>query len=172
MPLVYIAIGWITGIALAALVPNSAAVWPAITLAGVVLVVLMRRDLRLRQFALLIAALGFGIWRYSSAQPHFTASDLATYNDKGFAAVYGTVVDTPDVRDQDVRLRVEVDSIQPQGQPALTVRGLAVVNADRFGGYLYGDRLRIWGEPITPPVFDTFSYRDYLSRGGVHTLTL
>jgi hypothetical protein len=133
MPLVYIAIGWITGIALAAQVPNTAAVWPAIALAGVVLVVLMRRDFRLRQFALLIAALGLGIWRYSSAQPHFTESDLATYNDKGFAAIYGTVVDTPDVRDQDVRLRVAVDSIQPQGQPAQTVHGLAIVNADRFG---------------------------------------
>jgi len=33
----------------------------------------------------------------------------------------------------------------------------------------YGDRVEIWGSPVTPPEAEDFSYRDYLARRGIHT---
>jgi competence protein ComEC len=49
------------------------------------------------------------------------------------------------------------------------VEGLVLVRAPRYSGNLYGDRLRIRGTLQTPPVFKTFSYRDYLARQNIHS---
>lgn len=50
------------------------------------------------------------------------------------------------------------------------MHGLVLLRAPRFGEWAYGDRLRAFGALETPPVFETFSYRDYLARQGIHSL--
>jgi competence protein ComEC len=45
-----------------------------------------------------------------------------------------------------------------------------LVRAPRYPELLYGDRLRVRGQLETPPVFDSFSYRDYLGRQGIHSM--
>ncbi len=173
MTLVIVVVGWIVGIVVADWNLGLGPIWPGFAIGGLILAILMRRDERARQAAFLLIGIGLGIWRYSTAQPAGpTPADLASYNDSGYAEMVGIVIDAPDVRDQDVRLRVEMQSIRQDRQDTRAVHGLALVNAERFGGYRYGDKLRIEGEPVTPPIFDTFSYRDYLARSGVYSLIL
>jgi competence protein ComEC len=170
MTLVYMVIAWSAGIVFASAAGTIGLAGPGLAVAGIILAALARRDMLWRQIGLCTLAAGLGAWRFDAVQPHFTDADLATYNDQGFAEMIGVVTAEPDVRDNDVQLRVEMQSIQPDQQPKREVHGLALVYADRFSGFTYGDRLRIRGTPTTPPTFDTFSYRDYLARGGVYTL--
>ena len=170
MTLLYMAIGWAGGIYFASRVAPAGAWWPTPAFIGLLLAVLLRRDMLIRQAGLCLLAAGLGMWRYDAVQPRFTAADLATYNDQGTAVLTGVIVDAPDVRDRNVRLRVAVDSIRQGSGPVRQVSGLALVYADRAGRYAYGDRLRVYGFVQTPPEFDTFSFRDYLARGGVHTV--
>ncbi|MEP7284608.1 MAG: ComEC/Rec2 family competence protein, partial [Chloroflexota bacterium] len=56
-----------------------------------------------------------------------------------------------------------------RGAKERTIHGLTLVTAQRYGEFDYGDQIRIQGEPITPPNFDTFSYQEYLARSGVYS---
>jgi competence protein ComEC len=170
MTLFYMALAWAAGIALAF---SSRAVPPAglwIAAAGAALTALVRRDFTLRQIGLCIIALGLGIWRVALNTPDFNDKrSLAYYNDRGSAEMVGLIVAEPDVRDQDIRLRVEMQSIRRGNQEPIPIYGLALVSAPRYSRLTYGDKIRIQGQPTTPPVFDTFSYRDYLARSGLYT---
>src|SRR5258708_7912250 len=171
MTLVYVVIGWIAGLAIATWKPEFGAWWFLFAGAGLFIAVLMRGVPLWRMLGLCIIATGLGMWRYSTAQPSLTpaSTDLAAYNDHGFAEIVGIVSDTPDVRDNVVHLKVEVSSITQNKKKHVITQGTALVIADRYGVYAYGDQVRIQGEPTTPPAFDTFSYRDYLARAGVYT---
>jgi competence protein ComEC len=50
------------------------------------------------------------------------------------------------------------------------VKGRVLVRAPRYPVFRYGDELRVEVKLETPPVFDDFSYRDYLARQGVHAM--
>ena len=47
---------------------------------------------------------------------------------------------------------------------------MALVRADRYPQRCYGDRVLVEGLLETPPVFEEFSYREYLARQGIHSL--
>ncbi len=165
MTLLYMVIAWLIGI----LVWSSAIspIGPWLTVAGFISAILLRKSAVGRQVGLYMLAAGLGLWRTTAAQP--TNLELAAYNDKGYAEMEAVIVDAPDVRDNTVRLRVDVQSIRADGEDLRPIQGTALLSANRFGGYAYGDKIRIQGNPMTPPVFDTFSYRDYLARSGIYT---
>ncbi|MCC7448961.1 MAG: ComEC/Rec2 family competence protein [Anaerolineae bacterium] len=172
MTLVYMVVAWSAGIALASSSKPLGVGWPWLISAGAVSILLLRREALGRRVGLCLIALGAGVWRFESVQPHFTAADLITYNDRGSAEMVGVVIDDPDVHDNAIRLRVAVQSIRQGDLPTRVVRGLALVNAERSGSYAYGDKLSIRAEPLTPPTFDDFSYREYLARSGVYTFVM
>ncbi len=172
MTLVYVVVAWSIGISLASSVKYFGAGWPWFIAAGAVSILLMRRETVGRRVGLCLIALGAGAWRFESVQPHFTDADLVTYNDRGSAEMVGVVIDDPEVRDNAIRLRVEMQSIRQGRQPEKAVHGLALINAERSGSYAYGDKLNIRAEPLTPPTFDDFSYREYLARSGVYTFAI
>jgi len=172
MTLVYMVVAWSVGISLASSIKSLGANWPWLISAGAVSILLMRREALGRRVGLCLIALGAGVWRFEIAQPHFTDADLVAYNDRGSAEMIGVVIDDPEVRDNAIRLRVEVQSIRQGEQPQRAVHGLALVNAERSGSYAYGDKLSIRAEPLTPSTFDDFSYREYLARSGVYTFVM
>ena len=79
------------------------------------------------------------------------------------------MADEPDIRDYYINLRLRSESIEVGDTPQ-PVNGLVLVRAPRYPEYAYGDRLTVSGQLETPPVFDTFSYRDYLARFGIHSM--
>lgn len=170
MILIYFAAAWIGGIALAKVVNLP---WQALPVVGLTafLGLLLWRDSRHVQLgSLCILALALGATRLLLAVPHFDAASLATYNDAGWVDLEGVVVGEPDEREHYTNLRVRAERLTLPDGTEREVEGLALVKADRYPQRRYGDRVRIEGLLETPPVFEGFSYRDYLARQGIHSL--
>lgn len=169
-PLIRFTIAWLIGIALARWLelPWPVAVLAALPATGALL--LYRQHPRVQQGAILALALGAGLFRLQFFQPVSDSTQLVFYNDSAQpVTVTGLVVDEPDVRDDYINLRLRAESIDlgPALQP---VEGLVLVRASRYPLRFYGDRLAVTGQLETPPVFEDFSYKDYLARFGIHSL--
>jgi len=170
MPLVYLGIAWMAGIALAAWLappPGLLGLAALIPLAGFLL---WRESHRARLLSVCGLILLLGAGRYLLAQPHFDERSLATYNDRGWVTLTGTVAAEPDVRATYTNLRVQAETLTLEDESQHKVRGLALVRVPRYPEYRYGDRLEIQGLLETPPEFGEFSYKDYLARQGVYSL--
>jgi competence protein ComEC len=77
------------------------------------------------------------------------------------------VVGKPNVRDTYTNLRLAVDRVRMEDEEHL-VKGKILVRTPRYPVYVYGDELEVEGKLETPPVFEDFSYRNYLARRGIY----
>ena len=183
MTLVYLTIAWAGGIWLThllwsyGLIGCSTPGWPFGACAAVAAFCLaaFRRSPRARLVLLLLAVLFLGGWRYHGHPLALcsTPRDLAFYNGDARhavqATVEGLVVGYPDVRDTLTQYRLRVSSLT-LGESSQAVQGDVLVQASRYPAFAYGDRLRVSGQLLTPPVLDDFDYRAYLARQGIHSL--
>jgi len=170
MTLVYLAVAWVVGIALARVVPLPWQVLLLVALAGLVGLVGWEGSRRTRLFCLCAVTLTLGAARLQLALPRFDERSLANHNDHGPATLEGVVVAEPDVRETVAYLRLRAERLTfPDGR-TLDVEGLALVRVSRYPSFAYGDRLRVTGPLATPPEGEDFSYRDYLARQGIHSL--
>lgn len=176
LPLLWLSLAFVAGIALARLLPGSAWAWllVATSLAAAALWPRAKRSDRawLAWFALLGAcALLLGAVRYQAALPIFAQDDLAFYNDEsGWVRVEGTLAEPPVQRSGYLELRLQANSLTFAGGAQINVEGLLLVRADEGAGWHYGDTVVVRGELMTPPEDSDFSYREYLAREGVHSL--
>lgn len=129
--------------------------------------------------ALLLAALA-GLLRYTGHpdQPCATPTDLAYYNSRdpdGGAepqvSVAGYVDNYPTAKNGRQQLYVRVESLRMDGvdQPVV---GRARLSTSVEPRYIYGQPVRVEGLLVEPPVFESFDYRAYLARKGVHSQIL
>lgn len=185
MTLVYLAIAFACGIlaghvlrsegVLACATPAAlpAAWFPLLAALLFAALVLLRRYAGARRLAAVLLFVALGAWRYDAQpfEPCFDAGDLASWqSEEGvWATVEGLVVGYPQERDGGIgyELAAEQVTINGQRQP---VAGRVWVEATRYPAYRYGDRLRVAGLLLTPPVFDDFNYRRYLAGRGIHSL--
>ncbi len=169
MTLIYLVTAWVAGILITCDRQTAWLIWLA--LGGVSLLVAWwfrtRRPMRL--LLVVLAAFAFGVARQAWAQRPLPGAHIARYVGTGDQTFTGKIVRTPDVRDTHVNLTVSVERLEI-GSRRVHVEGLVLVQAPRYGDYAYGDRVRVHGELLSPPEFDTFSYRDYLARRGVYAL--
>ncbi|MCB0211782.1 MAG: DNA internalization-related competence protein ComEC/Rec2 [Anaerolineae bacterium] len=171
MPLLSrLGIAWIIGIALARWLNVP---WPIAALAGVIALAalfLYQRDRRIKAGAILALALTAGAFRLTFFQPTFDPSHIAFYNDTATPLkITGIVIDEPDVRDYHINLQLRVETIEAEGI-VKEGQGLLLIRAPRYPERFYGDRLTITGKPETPPIFEDFSYADYLARFGIYSM--
>lgn len=166
MRLVYLTLGWAAGLLLAANAANNAAapVWAILAVLALVVVGLWWRERR--WFALTLLAFTLGGLRFSLVP---LTSDIAQYNNVGGMTIEGTVNAEPDRRDDRILLRLEAETVTRAGQ-TLATSGAVLVYAPPISQARYGDRIRATGVLITPAEADTFSYADYLARGGVFSI--
>ncbi|GAB4469079.1 MAG: hypothetical protein Kow00124_03960 [Anaerolineae bacterium] len=170
MTLFYLSAAWLAGIVFAG---STRAVWwvwlipAAISLPGLYLA-RPGTVWRLVFGCALLFALGGT--RYTLAIPRIGPEHIAHYNDQGFVTLEGVLIDAPDPRDSHTNLRIRVDLLYREGEEPIATKGLVLVQATSTQAYQYGDRVQVTGELSTPPVFDEFSYRDYLARQGIHSL--
>ena len=172
MPMLWIALAFISGIVIASLFPLSAYIWLGIGL-GLLLVVLLTRHpkslfhLPLSTFYLIF--IFFGAAWYQFHQPNIDAFHIAFYNDRDYEMlVTGTLSEPPDYRDTYTNLRLKVEAVD-SGSGDLPVSGLLLVRVPQNLTYEYGQRVRVRGDLKTPPEDEEFSYRDYLARDGVYS---
>jgi len=170
MTLIYLAVVWLAGIALAKTINLPWQVPPVLGLAALLGLLLWRDDRRVRWGALCALTLALGAARLLLAVPRFDETSLATYNDVGWVTLEGVVVGEPDEREHYTNLRVRAERLGLPDGATLEIEGLALVKADRHPERSYGDRVRVEGLLETPPIFEEFSYREHLSRQGIHSL--
>lgn len=169
MTLIYLTVAWSLGILLARTLGLTMPWMSGLTLVGAVGLAAACVRRRGRLIAVLALALLAGGWRYALAQPAFDASALASYNDSGSVTVWGYVSAEPSVRATYTQLEITAEWLDAGADPK-PVCGKMILNAPPYPAYAYGDRLRLQGVLETPPIFDTFSYREYLAARGVHSL--
>jgi competence protein ComEC len=165
-------LAWLGGIAIGQATPLSTLEWLALTAIALVATIAFRHH-RIYPSLFAFLLIGFlGAARLQGARLTIDPDHVANHNDTGRkVTITGVVVGPPDVRDTYTGLRLSVDTLRYEdGGGAKTVHGLVLLRASRFDDWAYGDHLRVYGTLETPPVFETFSYRDYLARQGVHSL--
>ena len=123
--------------------------------------------------------LAAGFLRYGSQPftPCRQAGDLAYYNLPAEAAfdrraervtVTGMVDSYPVVVDGEQELYVAAQAIEHGVPPGrIAVQGTVRVTTSGIGRLQYGQHVAVTGRMAEPPVFDDFSYKDYLAVKGV-----
>ncbi len=169
MTLLYLVAAWSAGIFLASSRQTSAGSWLAAAGASLLLAYAVRRRRSWRMTLIYTALLALGAGRYAWAARPVSSDHIAHYADAGYVTFTGLVARDPDLRDKYAGLYVQAEkiSIDHVEHPA---QGMVLVQAPRYETYVYGDRVCVGGQLLTPPEFDTFSYRDYLARQGIRAL--
>jgi competence protein ComEC len=168
MKLVYAGAAWLAGIWIASAVALPAWAWLAACAAATAATIPLRRT-RAALPLLCAVFLCLGAWRYGTSLPRIDVSHVAWYNDRGQTAIVGVVSGEPDPDGALWRARIAADEIwHPFGYAQ--VSGLVLATMPAYPRVHDGDRVRLAGELVTPPVWEDFSYKDYLAREGVHSL--
>jgi competence protein ComEC len=174
MTIVYLVIAWLAGIVLEKATHLPWQVLPVLGLIAFLGLLLWREDTRVgsrvRLGALCVLMLVLGAGRFLLAAPRFDETSLATYNDVGWVTLEGVVGGEPDEREYYTNLRVRAERMTLPDGAEVEVEGLVLVKADRYPQRHYGDRVRIEGLLETPPVFEEFSYQEYLARQDIYSL--
>jgi len=170
MTLFYLALAWLSGIALAHVMALPSWLWLILACLAGGITIYTRRHVHWRVVFACGALFALGGMRLVLAQPSPGPHDLASYHGGGIATIHGVVVAMPDPRETHTNLRVRVHSLSLADGTQVEVDGLALVQARNAEGIRYGDPVEASGLLSAPPVFDDFSYRDYLARQGVYSL--
>src|SRR3990172_6865320 len=196
MPLLWLSLAFLTGIALSEYLGLPAVTW--LGLAGLALAAPLLRRFWRRLFTgssgwsrlvaglvgaplsklqppllwwAILAAFALGGARFQLGLPDLNAPGMiASYNGKAEnLLVEAVVVAPPDQRDRYTNLRLEVERLRPEGEELFEpVHGLLLARLSAAVDWRYGDRLLLEGWLETPPEFESFSYRDYLARQGIY----
>ncbi len=165
MRLIVVGVAWVLGISFARhFTEIDLTVW-LLYLAAVLAVTIVCRKHRLRWFAVVLVAFGFGALRQKFVPQ---SSNIAQYNDYN-GTVTGLVLEEPVMSDDHIQLRLEAESMFVNGITVET-SGLVMVKGSSSTSVAYGDRIRITGRLATPETWDTFSFADYLGRQGVFAI--
>lgn len=163
-PFAIIVFAFAAGIWFAAQFPVPAWLSLGVLALAVVVIFAVRRNPEAAWAAAFVALLASGILRYTLALPDL-ANSVAAYNGQ-FVTLEGVVIEEPDVRPDDVRLRVQVRRLVAKSVDAQPT-GLVLVKTSRAISWRYGDVIRAFGKIDAPPVLAEFNYREYLARKGI-----
>jgi competence protein ComEC len=117
-----------------------------------------------------LAAFLAGTGRFLVSVPVFGPADIAFYRDTNvMLTVEGMVGAEPDVRPDFIYLVLGAEKIY-YSQSVITVRGNLLLKLQRYPQYVYGDRLKVSGRVVSPPVLEGFSYADRLAKDGIYAV--
>ncbi|MBE0671137.1 MAG: ComEC/Rec2 family competence protein [Anaerolineales bacterium] len=176
MPLLWISLSFIAGIALASVFSLPVWAWILISVVFFLLFLFLRnRTLQVASFTLppltliLPVFLFLGSAYYQFRQPNINAFHIAFYNDRNYdLLITGSLAEPPDYRDNYTNLKLKVEAVDT-GSGDLPVSGFILVRVPVNEEYEYGERVRVRGQLKTPPENEEFSYRDYLARSNVYS---
>ena len=173
LPLLWLSITFLAGILFASLVAVSLWVWlPLSGLAAAATIAFRKHNSWTLRFFLAAACILFlGAARYQVSHPVIDTDNLAYYNDTGSWVEIRGILEQPVVqKDGYIELFIRAENIQFQNGESQQVTGLLLARTEYRADLNYGDRLLLSGELITPPVYEDFSYRDYLARQSIYAL--
>lgn len=145
MVIIYLGIGWLSGIWLASLLGLDSATWLILGGLTAVATLLLRHDPALRLLLACVVAFCLGAWRFQASVPTIDESHIAYYNDAEGVTLSGRVVEEPTDRDTAAWLRVAVESITLKNGLSRPVGGLLHVVTDALSAADYGTPLLLSG---------------------------
>jgi competence protein ComEC len=181
-PLLWVSIGFLTGIVVAPHVNLSIYVWLGLAIADT-LILIIRSHFRAssvspravasgqRRTVLLFSLLFlcFGAARYLLTVQPSGISQVSWFNDRKYdVLITGTLVDPPDYRDNYTNLRIRAQALD-NGKKQFQIGGLLLARVPVNQAFQYGQNVRLRGRLQTPPENEDFSYRDYLARQDVYS---
>lgn len=111
----------------------------------------------------LICGISLGVFRFFVSLPDFSdANFISYYNGSEDFHFEGEIVREVDARVDSQYLTIEV---------AEPFYGLVYAKADRYPEYDYGDFVSVSGELSEPFFLEDFSYKDYLARYGIYSVS-
>jgi competence protein ComEC len=112
-----------------------------------------------------VAGVG-SLQRFEASKPPSEPEGIAVYNDGDVVTLAGTVSNEPDAAETTQRFVLDVAGVwrDDAWQP---IDGRVRVVTRQYPEYGYGDIVYFSGKLETPPVFDTFDYREYLANRGI-----
>ena len=167
MILLFVSIGWLAGAGVGA--AGYGEWWPVFGLggAGVALYwTLAGERARALLLAVVVAAGLASLARYEAALPPDEPEGVAVYNEDAAVRLVGTIVTEPEEGGTTQRFVVEIAGVEIDGGWQ-RIAGRVQVTRPLFPPYGYGDIVDLRAELETPPVFETFDYREYLARQGI-----
>jgi competence protein ComEC len=177
LPLVWVSLAFLGGIALARYLSLPIWIWFGLALLFILLAILARIIITrlhhspfLSPFSfILFASLFLGSARYQYSVPNFDAFHIAFYNDRNYDLLMtGYLIEPPDYRDSYTNLRLQVTAVDT-GDGDLEADGLLLARVDANQVFHYGEIIRLRGKLKTPPENEDFSYRDYLAAQNIHS---
>jgi hypothetical protein len=172
MTLVFLSTAWLIGIAAARHLKLPLELIGLLAILPVATLILWRDDPKVRRIAACGLFLLLGSLSYTLSLPDLSdPGHIAAYRDEWEVTLWGRVIGEPDVRDTYTNLRLAVDRVWIAEEEYL-VQGKILIRAPRYPAYMYGDGVEVEGKLETPPVFEGFSYRDYLARRGIHGMVV
>ncbi len=173
MPLLWVSLSFLSGIAINRFLHAPVYIWLIIVLIPIGISWALRNSFPglLKSRIWLISAAGLalllGAMRYQSTIHTTTPADVSWYNDRLYdILVTGRLTEPPDYRDTYTNLRVSVEQVDT-GKQVFKVHGLLLANIPPNQIFHYGDAIRLRGRLETPPSNEDFSYQEYLARQGI-----
>ena len=105
-----------------------------------------------------LLALLLGVERMQMAKHNVALDPLNQLVGTGKVTLLGVVVDQPDIRNTQQKLKVDIAG------------SLVLVSTTKFPEYSYLDKIKLTGKFEAPPVFDDFNYQNYLLKDGIYTV--
>ncbi|MBN1264037.1 MAG: ComEC/Rec2 family competence protein [Anaerolineales bacterium] len=172
MLLFFLCIFWCGGIICSKLLSFAFWCWLILGCVSAISIIILRKAPAARRFFLFLLFFESGAIYQSIAGWREPPFHISQYNDLGYPlTITGKIISPPEVLDRNIRFLLEVDQLRPgrDGQ-LVTVTGKALVYTRAVSDFQYADIIRVYGLPASPPVFEGFSYRDYLAREDIYTL--
>ncbi len=118
-----------------------------------------------------ILFLAAGIWSHQQAELKIINNPLKNFNDRDQKlTLIGTIIKEPDIRENNIKLTLSIDNLNPDGKLSRPGEGRVLVTTNRYPEYQYGDKLKIRGYLKTPQEFPDFNYRNYLAKDGIYSV--
>lgn len=166
MGIVWVSIFWLVGIYAGRELPLRPIQWAVLLILTTLAALVLRKHRLHRSTYLLLIPFFLGALRARLDVKELSPDDLAFYNDLELPVrITGTIVDDPEPHETYTALRVRAERLViPDLDLARTIQGDVLVHANPYRDWTYGDWVRVKGEIETPPLLDSFSYKDYLAR--------
>lgn len=121
-------------------------------------------------FGLIVLFILVGLWRFEASGVNDHLDHISDYNDKEEIYFEGIIKSEPDIRKDRIKYTVQVDKLVGHREQK-NVTGKVLITIPRYPEYNYGDRLNISGKLLSPGEYNDFSYKDYLSKFGIYSVS-
>ena len=164
----WLCLAFLIGVLVQSLINFPRLLWLGILIFGVAVFSAKweRKNLMVAAAILMVFSLG-ALRSIFYEEKNFSA--VSVFNDRGRVVLMGTVIAEPDIRAQKTYYRVAVEKLN-DGWKEFEISGRALVAAEKYPPYAYGDDLRLEGYLKAPEKIDDFDYPGYLAKENIYSL--